>query len=423
MKKYLKNKTLKNSIWILGEKVAQALMTLIITILSARYLGPGNYGLLSYGTTLISIFLVVAKLGIDSIIINEIINDRNNEGEYLGTSIVLRIFTSIISIILIYIYMLIFQRNNNLIIILTMIQSIVLFLRAFEIIDYWFQSYLKSKYVSIARVVAYLAMTIYKIYLLVTKKSVIWFAFSTLIDYGLIAVFLCLFYKKNKGQKWKFSIETSKKILSKSYHFIITGIMVVIYTQIDKLMIGNILGNEKLGIYTAATSICTMWIFLPEAILMSLRPSVIEKKKQNNAEYKKRLKQTYSVIFWICFVLSLITCIASPIIIKILYGKDYLEAISSLRLLIWYVPFSQLGTASSLWLVCEEKGKYAKYYALIGVIMNICMNYFLINKIGINGAIIATLITEFITNIIAPLFFKETREQSKLLIEAIFFKF
>lgn len=422
VKEILNNKTIKNSLWIIGERIFQAIISLFLTMVTSRYLGPSNYGILNYGATFVSLFLVIMKLGLDNIIVNELINDRNNEGKLLGTSIIMRLASGIVSIIVMTILVFILQSNSKLIIITTILQSIILLFQSVNILDYWFQSHLNSKYVSIIKGISYILVTLYKIYLLISKKNIIWFATSTIFDSLIIAVLLIVFYRKEKKQKLKFDKQLVKKLLKKSYHFIISGIMVIIYTQIDKIMIGSMINQEQLGYYSAALMVCSIWTFVPEAILTSFRPAVFESKKNNN-NYLPKLKQLYAIIFWTCIAFSAFITLFAKYIIIIIFGNGYLPSIKALRILIWYVPLSQLGSARSVWIVSENKNKYIKKIMLWGVIINISLNYFLIPILGIYGAIIATIITEFTTCFISPLFYKETRIHTKYLINGLLFRF
>ena len=415
-------KTVKNSAWIIAEQIYQMIINFMLTIMVSRYLGPANYGVLNYGATLVNVFLVFTKLGFDTMVSNELIKHRDKEGVILGTTVTMRLMSAITSIIIMMILVFVLQFNSPIIIVTSIIQSIALLFQAIDIFDYWFQSYFKSKYVSIAKAVAYTAMAGYKVYLLVTGKDVVWFAAASVLDALIIAILLVVFYKLNHGQKLSIKFSIGKKLLGRSYHFIISGLMVLIYTQIDKIMIGQMQDEFQLGLYSAALSVCMMITFVPNAILTSAR-SVVFNAKKSGERYLERLKQTYAIVFWVCTAMALVISIASPIIINIIYGEQYVDAISTLSLLVWYVPLSQLGTARAVWIVCENKNKYSKYYTFWGVIMNIGLNAFMIPLWGILGATIATIITEVFTLFITPLFYKDTRAHTKYVIEAIALKF
>ena len=422
LSRVLKKKSVKNSAWIIAEHVYQMAVNFVLTMMVSRYLGPANYGVLNYGATLVNIFLVFTKLGLDTMIANEFIKHRKEEGTIIGTSVMMRLLSAIASIAVIAILVFVLQANSPIIIITSVIQSLTLLFHAFYIFDYWFQSYYKSKYVSIAKAVAYTVMAGYKFWLLATGKDVVWFAAATVIDTIMVAILLLLFYKKNKGPKINVNIPLGKNLLKRSYHFIISGIMVLIYTQIDKIMIGQMLDEYQLGLYSAALSVCLLTSFIPDAILTSARASVFN-AKQSGRHYLKKLKQTYAIIFWVCAGMALVISIAAPLIVNIIYGEQYIGAVSALSLLVWYIPLSYLGTARAIWIVTENKNKYSKYYTFWGVIMNIGLNAFMIPLWGILGATIATIITELFTLFITPLFYKETRVHTKYVLEAITFNF
>lgn len=420
--KLKKSKVTRNSIWIISEKIIQMIISLVITSLSARYLGPSNYGMISYGASLVTLFLSIVRLGLDSILVKEFIENREDNGKIVGSALLMRIFSSFLSIIMIVILSMILQPHNKLLQLLTFLQSLALIFQSYEIIDYWFQSNLDSKYPSIAKMIAYIVVSLYKAYLLITAKSVKWFALSNSIDYFIILIILLYLYKRNGGKKLSFSNYYSKKMLKSSYHFIISGLMVTLYTQMDKIMIGNMINEFQVGLYSAATSICTLWGFLPDAIISSFRPIVYKYKKENNPYYLKRLKLLYCIIFWLGISFGLLILLFSKWIILILYGSEYLSCRSALFIAVWYTTFAFLGSARGIWIVSENKNKYTKRYIFIGALVNLILNTLLIPKFGINGAALATLVSQITVALIAPLLFKETRISTKYMLDGIFFK-
>ena len=422
VRKGLTSKVAKNSIWIVSEKICQMFISLIISAFSARYLGPSNYGLLNYGASLVTIFLSISKLGLDGIVVKKLIDSREKNGEIIGTSLIMRVVSSLISILLIVITVLLLRPAESLILFITFLQSLALIFQVYEIFDLWFQSNLNSKYTSIAKMIAFIIVSIYKVILLVTSKSVIWFALSTSIDYFIILFVLIVMYKRNSGQKLTFSFLTAKMLLKQSYRFILANLMITIYMQIDKIMIGNILNDTELGLYSAATSICVMWGFIPIAIADSFRPTIYSAKKEKQSLYVNRLKKLYSIIFWLGFAFCLGISIFSKLILLILYGKDFMSATGTLIIVVWYALFAYLNYSREIWIVCEEKFKYSLYFSFLGMVFNILLNSILIPKYGINGAALATLISQFNVVIIVPLLFKETRISTKYIIESIRFK-
>lgn len=419
--KLRKNLIVVNTGWMLIEKVVQMIISLIVGMITARYLGPTNYGLINYIAAFISFATPICNLGMEAVLIRKIIDNPDNEGKYIGTSIMMEFIVSIISANIIVFLVYLSDTEDTIKAIVAALESIVLLAKSTEPIEYYFQSKLKSKYTSLIKIFGYVAMSIYKILLVFFKKSIEWFAFSTSLDMIVIAILYMIAYKIKGGKKLSFDISIGKNILCDSYHFIISGLIVVLYTQMDKIMIGNMLNTNQVGLYTAATTICTYWGFIPAAIINSFRPIIYETKK-NNGDYISKLKLLYCIIFWMGIIVCILIMVFSKYIILLLYGKDFLAAKSTLNIAVWYTVFAYLGTARGIWIVCENKNKYAKKYILIGAIFNFCLNILLIPYFGINGAATATLLTQIMVAIIAPLFYNETRISTKYMIEAILFK-
>lgn len=417
-----KRKFIQNTSWIILEKIFQMIIQLIVGIVSIRYLGPENYGSISYIGSFIALFNSVCTLGLEGVVIKHILEDPKDTGEIVGTSILMRIISSTISVVGIMIMIYIVDNGNKSLLLLAILQSISVIFMSFEVIDLWFQSKLQSKYVSIAKTVATLVVSVWKIYLLTKSKSLYYFAFSSTLQYIVISVLLLYLYFNQDGDKLKWSMVRAKKLIGESYHFILSGLMVVLYTQMDKIMIGNMIDKEQVGIYTAASSIPGMYAFIFMALINSSRPIILEAKRNNEKIYIKRIKQLYSSIIWISIIISIIMLFASRIVMFILYGQEYITGSVVLKISTWSNIFSMLGTARGIWIVAEQKGKFVKKYLFWGAIINLILNIILIPKYSINGAAFATIITQITTCIIAPMFYKETRIHTKYILEATIFR-
>jgi O-antigen/teichoic acid export membrane protein len=407
---------------MIGAKIFQMAISLIVNMFTARYLGPSNFGLISYAASFTAFFSSFCTLGINGILVKEIIENKEKNGEIIGTSIVMRFVSSLLSVIVILILVSLLNDGDPLLLIIVLLCSVGIMFNVMETIVYWYQSKLQSKVPSIISLIAYSIMTVYRILLLVFNKDVKWFAFATSLDTMIIAIFLYFSYKKHGGQKLTFSLTRAKYLFSQSYHYILSGLMISIYGQSDKIMLKAMMGTIDVGYYSAALNICSLWTFVLYALIDSARPIIIQTKSVNNDLYEKRITQLYAAVIWISVIVSIIFTVFAGLIIKILYGYDFLPAISPFRILTWFTAFSFLGVAREIWIVCENNQKYLKYIFFFGAIMNIILNYFMINKFGLNGAAISTFITQLSTAIIIPMFFKRLRKNNKYIINALLLK-
>lgn len=418
-----KKKFINNTAWVLCEKIAQIIIQLTVSLVSVRYLGPENYGSISYVTSFIGLFTSITELGLQGVVIKKLIDEPENSGEIIGTSIFMRIISSIFSIISIIILIFLLNQDNKLMLLIAILQSISLIFMSVEVLDFWFQSKLQSKYTSIAKIIAMIIVALWKVYLLINAKSVEYFAFSTTIQSMVIAILLTYLYFKNDGEKLKVSLKRGIELIKESYHFILSGLMVVIYTQVDKIMIGKMIDVSEVGIYTIASAMPAMYTFIFVAMINSARPIILEQRNKDYGLYLKRIKQLYAFIIWLSIIIGIFIMFFGKIIIYILYGNEYISGVNSFSISTWSNIFALIGTARGIWIVAEGKGKYVKKYLMVGAIANIILNFVFIPELGIDGAAFATLITQFITCIVAPMFYKETRIHTKYVVEAFLFRF
>ena len=418
IKQIFKNKVFTNMRWLVSGRILQMAIALVINMITARYLGVNNYGIINYGASYVSFFTPICSLGLESIIIKELVDKPDCQGDTLGTAMGMRIVSSIFSMVAIMIFLFFVDHGNTMMLGVAFVQSMVLVFNTADLFEFWYQSRLESKISVTVRTIGYLITAVYKIAILFFQKSIYWFAFTNTLDMIIAFLFLRIVYKKSGGQKLKFNFKHGKKMLKISYNFIISGLMVAIYAQMDKIMLGQMLDTYTVGLYSVGIYICSLWNFIPDSMIASLRPEIMKAKKLNEGIYQKKLKQMYALIIWISILYAVFICLFSKYIILILYGKDFLGARAPLMIAVWYCGFSLIGSARDVWIICEGHQKYSKWFALIGAITNLVLNLLLIPKIGMIGAAIATLVTQIMTGFGVTLLFKNTRENNKYLIEA-----
>jgi len=409
----------RNASWIIGCKIVQSLMTFVIGMITARYLGPSNYGLVSYAASIAAFFLPIMKLGLDATLVQEIIDHPDDEGGVMGTSLVLNLLASLVSIAGIVAFTLIADAGDVETIIVCILYSLTLLFQAGEMIQYWFQSKLLSKYPSIVSLVAYTTVSIYKIYILVTGKSVCWFVVTHAIEAAIISLLLWFIYIKVSKQKISFSFSLGKKMFSKSKYYISSGLMVVVFQQTDRIMLRLMFDEAETGFYSAAFTCIGISAFVFSAVIDSLRPSILESKKISNELFEKRLVLFFFIVTYLSLAQSIgMTLLAKPIIL-ILFGESYIPTIGVLQILVWYVMFSYLGTGRNIWILAEGKQKYLWRINLTGAVLNVAGNFILIPVMGAAGAAIASVLTQFFTNFVLCIIMPPIRPTFGLIMKAL----
>ena len=420
--KIFNSKIVKNASWIIFGRICQMLISLITGLLTARYLGPSNYGLINYAAAYTGFFFSVCTLGINNVLVKEFIDNPEREGEVLGTSLFLKFISSLLSAGVILCLTLLIDADEPVTILVVALCSIGVIFNIFDVFRYWFQSKLKSKTTAIVTSVAYTITALYKVVLIITGKPVTYFALSTSVDYICIAIMLYVAYKKSGGGKLSVSMKYGKQLLLRSCHFILPGLMISIYAQTDKLMLKSLIGSAEIGFYSTAVTLCNMWCFILSAIIDSMYPSIVESYNSNQRAFDKRNLILYSLVFYISAFVSLVFTVFAEPIVYIIYGSEFMPAVMPLRIITWYTAFSYLGVARNAWIVCKNMQKYLIYIYVGAAVSNVILNLILIPSFGASGAAVASLCAQIITTMVIPLFMKEFRENTFMMLNAITLK-
>lgn len=405
-------KYFKNTSWLFGEKILRMIVGLFVGVWVARYLGPEQFGLFSYAQSFVGLFVVIATLGLDSIIIRELVHDERHKDALLGTAFWLKLIGAILVLITLAIAVN-FTSNDTYTNSLVFIIASATIFQCFNVIDFYYQAKVLGKYIVYSNVISLLVSSIVKIALILIKAPLIAFAWAIAFDSIVLAMGYLFFYLKNHSlftiQHLTFNKNIAFSLLKDSWPLILSGMVIAVYMRIDQVMIKEMLGNEAVGQYAAAVRISEAWYFVPMVIASSVFPAIINAKKISEELYYARLQQLYNFMVWLSIAIAFPLTFLSDWIINLLYGEQYNQAGSVLMIHIWTGVFVFLGVASGKWYVSENLQKLAFSRTFYGVIVNILLNILMIPKFGIYGAAIATLISQAVASYIADLFSKKTR--------------
>ncbi len=404
-------KYFKNTSWLFGEKILRMVVGLFVGVWIARYLGPEQYGLFSYAQSFVGLFTAIATLGLDGIVVRELVKDENRSGELIGTAFWLKLMGAVAVLGLLAVAVNVTDNDRTTNILIFIIASATIF-QSFNVVDFYFQSRVESRYVVYANMIALFVSSIIKITLIMIEAPLVAFAWVVLFDSFVLACGYLYFYLKNSEfgiGELKFCRSTAVELLRDSWPLILSGIVISIYMKIDQVMIKEMIDSEAVGQYAAAVRISEAWYFIPMVISSSLFPAIIRAKEISEALYYERLQKLYDLMVWMAIAIALPMTFLSEWVIRVLYGDAYHEAGGVLMVHIWAGVFVFLGVASGKWYVSENLQKLSFYRTFMGAIVNIGLNFLLIPKYSIYGAAVATLVSQIIAAYFFDLFDKRTR--------------
>ena len=424
--KFLKNhqgfmKYFKNTSWLFAEKILRMVVGLLVGIWVARYLGPDKFGLLSFAHSFVGLFTIFATLGLDEVVVRELVKDESRRDSLVGTTFWLKLFGAFL-VLLVLAFAINFTSNDVDTHILVFIIASATIFQSFNIVDFYFQSKILGKFVAYANFISLFISSIVKIALILSHASLLAFAWVVLFDSFVLACGFIYFFLKHSTFRIKYLIfhkSTAIDLLKDSWPLIFSGGVLMIQARIDQVMIKEMLGSLEVGYYSVAMRLIEAVAFIPMLLKSSLYPSIQSAKIQSKALYQDRLLNFYRLNFLFFLVLAIPIFIFAEPIIVLLFGIEYQPAGVLLALLSIRLFFANMGVARGTYIVTENLMKFSMFTMILGTIVNIYLNYVLIPNYGARGAIVATIVSFFTTIYLVDIFYSKTRHNVILQVKSI----
>jgi polysaccharide transporter, PST family len=410
-----------NTGWLFGDRILRMGAGLVVGVWVARYLGVQQYGLFNYALAFVTLFTPVFTLGLDDVVTRHLVHKSSNSDELLGSTFWLKLVGGIVSVLLAVGCTVFLGESEPLKIWLVVILAMAGIFRASDTIELWFQSQVQSKYSVIAKNTAYLVNTLIKIALILTNAPLLSFAWVTLAEFAMSAIGLAIIYqvKVSSIWLWKWDFSTAKRLLKESLPLIFSGFAILIFMKIDQIMLGQMIGNTEVGIYSAAVRISEIWYFIPTTIVSSVAPSIYKAKEESESLYYKRIAQLLRLLGCIALAISIPMTFLSGNIIMGMFGSKFAEAGPILAVHIWTSLFVFMGVATAPWFIAEGLNNVSLGKTLLGAILNVILNFWLIPEYKGMGAAIATIISQAVAAFLSNAFDRRTQKLFKIQLQSI----
>lgn len=409
----------RNALWLIFGRCAQLGIQLATGLLTARYLGPEGYGLLHYGTAYTALLASVCNLGLQTVLVTEFTRQPEKDGEILGSALMLRGLSGILSGVMLLYFAPIAHRDDPEAAAIVCLSAVGLALQMGELFQSWFQWRLQSRVTAVTLLGAGLLASAYRLAMVFLRMPPAAFVLAGAVEQAAAGGTLYLAYRRMGGKKLCISRSRGIQLLKRSCHFILPGLMAAVYAQTDKLMLRYLVGDAQTGLYATAVSLSGIWGFVLSAVIDSAYPGIAEVHGKDPAAFDRKNRRLYTFVFYLSGAVSLgITWLAEPVVM-LLYGKAYLGAVLPLQILTWQTAFSYLGVARNIWVVCENAQKHLVWVYTAGALVNVGLNWLLIPSMGAAGAAIASLVCQMATALAAPLLIPALRKNSILMLQAI----
>jgi O-antigen/teichoic acid export membrane protein len=413
----------KNSSWMMAEYALKIISAIFVTIYIARYLGPENFGILSYALAIVTIFMAISRLGMESVLVRDLAKHPEEAKAYMGTAYSLMLLAAITSLAILSVLVYFFESDPKTKVYIWII-AVGLIFQTFLVVDYGFQAQLFAKYSSIAKSIALGISSLLKIYLVWLKADLMLFAIAFSLEHVIIALMLAVTHliKKQPGFLFVFHADLVKPLLKSAWPMVLSALAIILYMRIDQVMIKNMLDSHQLGLYAAAAKIYEGWIIVPYVLSVSLLPAIVRIKASSPERYVAGLTKVFALLFWLGVIAAIIATLAGGWIIQVTFGYAYADSSTVLSIVMWTAAFTALGSVTARYLTVENMEKKIAFRTFVALFINVALNLLLIPLYGINGAAMATLITIVTANYLINYIDKDLKQLTRVCNDAILLK-
>jgi len=383
-----------NTFWLFSERGVQLTLAFIANLYMARYLGPSRFGLLSYAISLVALLSTFSALGVDVILVRELVRQPREAARWMGTAFILKLAASTLLAVLLAVFQTVFGRNpllNQMMIVI----AIGLIGLSWIVVEDYFQSKVAARYSAQAKMTSLFFSAAAKIVLILLRAPLIAFAAVVLMENAVLAAALWYNYHKQNLERFfpRFDAALARRLMTDAWPMLLTNLAVAVYLKVDQILLKQMAGATAVGHYAAAVRISEAVYFIPFALTNTFYPAIITAKEYGEMIYQERLQRFYDLMIWLGLVLALFMALVVPHFVILLYGQAYAPAVTVLKLHGWSLLFVFMANAGSRWFLAENRQIPLLIINAAGAISNIALNIWLIPVMGIRGAALATVIS------------------------------
>ena len=404
------------------DKVLRLGTNLFVGLWVARYLGPDQFGILSYAVSVVALVAALSTFGLQGIVVKEMLRSPNSLQRVFASVFTIKLILGSLAISIIYLgARLDNEIDSNELLVLILASGMVF--QCFDVVEHYFQSQIQGKFTAVVAMTSLLISSGAKVALICWGGEVYHFAVVILLEQVMLLIgYVVVFILKSThgvGIFFKASLQEIRNLLSLSWPLALSSIMVTVYLKIDQVMIHQMLSERDTGLYSAAVKVSELLNFIPVTVAASLFPAILNAKKRNEQVYLNRIQGLMDLFATFAVLLTFLLIIFSSVVMVGFFGEDYRDSVPLLQWHVGSTLFVYLGVVGGKWYLSENYQKIAMCWTVIGAVINILLNLILIPKFGTIGAAVSTLVSYSLVGYWLDMTLRRTRVIFKMKTSAI----
>lgn len=393
---------LGDSAWQFGETFLRLALGLVVNALVARHLSTQGFGVFAYAVAVVGFVAPLARCGLDSVVARDVAAHPELAGGLLRSVLRITLLSGVAGTLLVVGFALFGGHEAAL--------RTGLLVAAFGCLSTplgIYQGVLKANFRSgaLARVriflaVAFAAVRATGVYLGWGPAGFIGLTIVEEFCSHAVAFQLCrrhglLARAAGQAAAWR-------PLLAEGLPLMVSFLLIALYTRIDLLMVEHFHGARETGLYAAAARISEVWNMIPGIMVGTFLPHFAQIRAGDPERFLRSMRIFAAGLFWGSCAVIVVNQLAAPYLVAILFGADFAGAVPMVK---WYVlSFVAvcLGGLLSYWYILEKLNGYLMLASVVGLVVNVVLNLFLIPRSGGSGAAQATAIS-YTLSVLAPL--------------------
>lgn len=406
---------------MMAEQLLRILSGVFVGIYIARYLGPEDFGVLSYVLAISTFIIAISRLGMDAILVRELVSHPEKKQALMGTAFWMMFITAIVCSSIVAAVVWSIGELPAVKLYASIISMSAIFASAL-VVDYCFQSEVRANVSAICKSITLFLMSFVKLYLIYIQADLVWFVYAFLMDNAVLAaMFLLAAAQQGRVGFIKcFCWEDAKSMLVSAWPLVLGAVSIQIYMRIDQIMIRNILGLNDVGLYSAAVRIYEAWAIVITILTVSLLPAIVKLKQGSEKNYHKRMTQLFRFVIWVSVGAALFVLIVSEHLMVFAFGGEYRASAPVVDIIMWTAVFAAMGSVSARYFNVERMERKFAVRTALAAVLNVGLNFMLIPLYGIKGAALSTLFCTFFANYLMDWFDKDLITLLNIKHRAIF---
>jgi len=391
----------KNTAVLLVAQVASYLLSFFYMMYTARYLGPANFGVLSFAIAFTGIFAVFGDLGLQPLTVREIARDKSLAGKYLANLSLMKVILAAITFGLIasVINLMGYSRETVQVVYLLAL-SVVLgaFTQMFYSI---FQAFERMEFQAVGQMIN-AALVLVGVIIAVNEGLGI-YEFAALyvtvsgivLGYSFSLTRLKFSNRPSVSMSRWMRLDWSfwKATLREALPFGVTNMFVSFYYYVDTVMLSVLQGDVAVGWYNAAYKIALTLLFIPGALNTALFPIMSGLYKSSREFFGLSFERYFKYMVILGIPIGIGTTLLASRFVFVVFGADYAESTRAVQILVWSIVVTFVATPFATLFSTANKQSIVTKVTVFGTLLNIVLNAVLIPKYSFIGASIATVVS------------------------------